>query len=434
LVIHKTRAAGAKRKFLANDPMVKIAYLECSSGISGDMCLAALIDAGVNVEELLRSLRTIPVGEFEFKVSRVSRSGIGAAQVEITSPGKQPERHLNDIEKILNISRLPATVKEKSIEIFRRLAEVEGAIHGKPPQSIHFHEVGAVDAILDIAGACLGFEMLGIREVACSPLNVGSGRVEAAHGSLPIPAPATAELLRGAPVYSSGMDAELVTPTGAVIVAAFAKHFGPMPPMRTECIGYGAGARDFKGHPNVARLFVGESLESAKPAFEGAGNVAASEEKVAVIETDVDDMSPQIYGYFAERAFAAGALDVTCGAVQMKKNRPGLHIAMLCLPEHADALTALVFGETTTLGVRIYEARRKVLAREWMTVETPHGAVRMKLARMNGRVLNAAPEYEDCRRLAEEKSIPLKQVMAEALAAYQSRSRGGPGGRPPPDG
>ncbi|HUY13622.1 MAG TPA: nickel pincer cofactor biosynthesis protein LarC [Terriglobia bacterium] len=393
--------------------MAKSAYLECSSGISGDMCLAALIDAGVSADGLLRELRKIPIGEFDFKVSRVSRSGITATHVEITSPEKQPERHLHHIEKILAASELPPTVREKAALIFRRLAEVEGAIHGKPPQSIHFHEVGAVDAVLDIAGACLGFEMLEIDELRCSALNVGSGRVQAAHGSLPVPAPATAELLKGAPVYSSGIEAELVTPTGAAIVTAFAKSFGPMPPLKVECIGYGAGTRDFPGHPNVVRLFLGESLM--------ASEAAAGGEIVSVIEADVDDMSPQLYGYLAERAFAVGALDVTCGSVQMKKNRLGLHISILCLPERAEALAALVFEQTTTIGLRIHEARRKTLAREWATVETPHGAVRMKVASCNGRVMNVAPEYEDCRRLAEEKAVPLKQVMVDALAAYQAR-------------
>ncbi|MGH9454971.1 MAG: nickel pincer cofactor biosynthesis protein LarC, partial [Terriglobia bacterium] len=260
--------------------MGKLAYLECSSGLSGDMCLAALMDAGVSADDLRRELRTIPIGEFDFKVSRVSRSGITATHVEITSPEKQPERHLHHIEKILAGSGLPATVKEQSLRIFRRLAEVEGAIHGKPPESIHFHEVGAVDAVVDIAGACLGFEMLGIEELRCSALNVGSGRVDAAHGSLPVPAPATAELLKGAPVYSSGIEAELVTPTGAAIVTTLATGFGPMPPLKIERIGYGAGSKDFHRHPNVARLFLGEKTP-AETAATGMLATARGEEIVS---------------------------------------------------------------------------------------------------------------------------------------------------------
>lgn len=400
--------------------MSKLAYLECSSGISGDMFLAALIDAGLSTDALLGELRKIPIGEFDFKVSRVNRSGITATHVEITSPVKQPERHLHHIEKIFAASGLSEAVKEKAIRIFRRLAEVEGAIHGKPPESIHFHEVGAVDAVLDIAGACLGIEMLGIEELHCSPLNVGSGRVQAAHGSLPVPAPATAELLKGVPMYSSGIEAELVTPTGAAIVTAFAKSFGPMPPLKTRQISYGAGSKDFHGIPNVARLFVGEAPESSELGSGGTRR-AAGDEIVSVIEADVDDMSPQLYGYLAERAFEAGALDVTCGSIQMKKNRPGLHISVLCLPERADALAALVFEQTTTIGLRIHEARRKTLAREWAVVETPHGAVRVKIARCNGRVLNVAPEYEDCRKLAEEKAVPLKEVMVAAMVAWRGK-------------
>ncbi|MGH9432011.1 MAG: nickel pincer cofactor biosynthesis protein LarC [Terriglobia bacterium] len=400
--------------------MAKFAYLECSSGISGDMCLASLIDAGVNADDLERELRRIPIGEFDFKVSRVNRSGITATHVEIASPEKQPERHLHHLEKIFAASELPASVKEKSLRIFRRLAEVEGAIHGKPPESIHFHEVGAVDAMLDIAGACLGLEMLGIEELWCSALNVGSGRVQAAHGSLPVPAPATAELLKGVPVYSSGIEAELVTPTGAAIVTTLANGFGAMPLLKIERIGYGAGSKDFHGHPNVARLFLGQRAPAEVAASGDVRASAVGEEIVSVIETDVDDMSPQLYGYFAERAFEAGALDVTCGSLQMKKNRPGFHLSVLCNPGRADELAGLIFRETTTIGVRIHEARRKTLARECVTVQTPYGPVRVKIARSNGRVMNAAPEYEDCRKLAEEKSIPLKQVMAEALAAYQA--------------
>jgi pyridinium-3,5-bisthiocarboxylic acid mononucleotide nickel chelatase len=403
--------------------MAKLAYLECASGISGDMFLAVLIDAGVNAETLLGKLRTLPVGEFDFQVLRVVRSGIAATHVDITSPTKQPERHLHHIEKIIAASELPSTVKERAVSIFRRLAEVEGGIHGKPPESIHFHEVGAVDAVLDIAGACLGLEMAGITELRCSALNVGSGRVQAAHGSLPVPAPATVELLKGAPVYSSGIEAELVTPTGAAIVATLCSGFGAMPPMKVEQIGYGAGLKDFHGHPNVARILVGESTTAGASAAYSVSDGAGGEEVIAVIEADVDDMSPQLYGYFAEKAFDAGALDVTCGSVQMKKNRPGLRVTILCTPNRADELAALAFRETTTIGVRIHEVRRRVLDREWATVETAHGPVRIKVASCNGKVLNAAPEFEDCRKLAEEKQVPLKRVMLDALAAYQVKRR-----------
>jgi uncharacterized protein (TIGR00299 family) protein len=393
--------------------MPKIAYLDCSSGISGDMFLAALLDAGLPQDRLLSELAKIPVGPYEFTQSRVLRAGLTANRVDISIPEKQPHRHLRHIEEMLGESSLAPAVKEKTLAVFTRLAEVEGKLHGKPPGSVHFHEVGAVDAILDIAGTCAGLELLGIEALFCSALNVGSGRVQAAHGTLPVPAPATAELLKGLPVYSTGVEGELVTPTGAALVATLATRFGPMPSIRVEAIGYGAGASDFPGHPNIARLFVGETGEAGMGA-----NV------VSVIEANVDDMSPQLYGYLMEQALAAGALDVTCKPVQMKKDRPGIGVTVLCPPEKADYFAQLIFEQTTTIGLRIYEARRQVLERESATVETPYGAVRVKLARRNGQVLNAAPEFEDCKRIAREKSVPLKDVMLAAQVAYRAREQG----------
>jgi pyridinium-3,5-bisthiocarboxylic acid mononucleotide nickel chelatase len=390
------------------------AYLDCSSGISGDMFLAALLDAGVEFGRLAEALKKLPLGAYEFRQSRVMRRGLAANQVEIEAPGEQPHRHLKDIEALLGGAPLPEAAKQAALRVFRRLGEVEARLHKVSIEKIHFHEVGAVDAILDIAGVCLGFEMLGHPRLACSPLDVGGGRVEAAHGSLPVPAPATAELLRGVPIYSSGAEGELVTPTGAALVMELASEFGPMPRMMVERIGYGAGSKDYASHPNLARLFVGESADAAAP--------EAGEEIVSVIEANVDDMSPQLYGYLAEKALAAGALDVTCASVQMKKNRPGLLLTVLAKPEARDALADLLFRETTTIGVRIYEARRIVLARERVTVETPYGPVRIKVARRGGKVVNAAPEFDDCRRLAEEKSVPLKEVMSAASAAYRKLS------------
>ncbi|MGH9328089.1 MAG: nickel pincer cofactor biosynthesis protein LarC [Terriglobia bacterium] len=392
--------------------MARIAYLDCSSGISGDMFLAALLDAGLAEDRLLAELRKIPLGDYEFKTTRVMRSSLTANRVEIIIAAKQPERHLHHIESLIRQSALAATVKDKALTVFRRLAEVEGKLHGKPAESVHFHEVGAVDAILDIAGTCAGLELLGISELSCSPLNVGSGRVEAAHGTLPVPAPATAELLKGLPIYSSGVEGELVTPTGAALVSTLAAGFGPMPPVTVESIGYGAGTRDFPGHPNIARLFLGQRSADA-------GAPSRADDVVSVLQTNIDDMNPQLYGYFAERALAAGALDVTSKAIQMKKNRPGLEITILCAPERTEALTELLFNETTTLGVRIDESRRKTLSREMVAVETPYGPVRVKVSRREGRVVNVAPEYEDCQRIAREKSVPLKEVMLAAQAAYR---------------
>lgn len=391
--------------------MTRIAYLDASSGISGDMLIAALLDAGLEEQPFLAGLRTIAAGPFEFKRSRVLRSGLAGAHIEFAAPERQPHRHLSHIEKLINESGLPTRVKERALAIFTRLAEAEGKLHAKPPGEVHFHEVGAVDAILDIAGACFGVELLGIEELCCSPLNVGAGRVDAAHGSLPVPAPATAELLKGLPVFSSGVEGELVTPTGAAIVATLATHFGPIPHMTIEQIGYGAGSRDMPGHPNLARIMLGER----------AAGESGADDTVSVIQANVDDMSPQLFGFMMDRALAAGALDVTSSAIQMKKNRPGLEITVLSKPETAEALARVLFEQTTTLGLRIHEARRRVLDREFVSVETRYGKVRVKVARIGGQRVNAAPEYEDCRRIAEEKSVPLKEVIAEAQSAFRQK-------------
>jgi uncharacterized protein (TIGR00299 family) protein len=390
------------------------AYLDCSSGISGDMFLAALIDAGLPVDRLFAELKKIPLGFYEFKRTRAVRGGLVGGRVEIRVPGQQPERKLADIQSLIEIASLSEKVRERALMVFGRLAEVEGKLHNLPPGEVHFHEVGAVDAILDIVGTCVGLELMEVSELVCSPLNVGGGRVETAHGSLPVPAPATAELLKGIPIYSSGLEGELVTPTGAVLVATLASGFGPMPSMKVETIGYGAGDKDYPGHSNLARLFLGQTVEAAKPQPGAAGD-----EVVSIIEANVDDMSPQLYGYLMEQALAAGALDITCSPVQMKKNRPGLLLTILCPPERSDALAQLLFEQTTTIGVRIYEARRKVLERELVTVETPYGAVKVKVAKREGKMLNVAPEYDDCQRIASEKSVPLKEIILAAQMAYR---------------
>jgi uncharacterized protein (TIGR00299 family) protein len=395
---------------------MKIAYLDGSSGISGDMFLAALMDAGLAPKRLLDELKKIPLGFYEFKRTVAMRRGIAGSRIEIRDPGQHQARHLSHIEKLIGDSTLGDPVKERSLKIFRRLGEAEARLHNQPIEKVHFHEVGALDTILDVVGACAGLELLEISELVCSPLNVGGGHVEAAHGSLPVPAPATAELLKDIPIYSSGVEGELVTPTGAAIVTTLASGFGPMPPMKVGRIGYGAGEKDFPRHPNIARLFVGEKAEIDQARPQPA---AESEEAVSVIEANVDDMSPQLYGFFVERALTAGALDVTCTPVQMKKNRPGMLISVVADPDKCDELARLVFEQTTTIGVRIYQARRKVLQREVVTVETAYGPLNVKVAWLDGKVVNVAPEYDDCRRIAEEKGVPLKQVLTAAQAAYR---------------
>ncbi len=392
---------------------MKQAYLDCFSGISGDMFVGALLDVGLPLERLLAELKKIPLGSYEFERTRALRGHLVGTRVEIRVPGKQPSRKLGDIETLIRDSALSAGVKEQTLKVFGRLAEAEGKLHNMPPGQVHFHEVGAVDAILDIVGTCVGLELLDISHLTCSPVNVGSGCVQAAHGSLPVPAPASLELLKDIPIYSSGVDGELVTPTGAALISSLSSGFGPIPAMRVERVGYGAGAREIPGHPNLARLLLGESAEPVS-VREGA----AGDEVVSVIEANVDDMSPQLYGFFIDQALAAGALDVTCTPIQMKKDRPGILLSVLCTPEKSDALAQMLFEQTTTIGVRIYEARRKILERELVNIQTPYGTVKVKVAKRDGKVLNFAPEYEDCQRLATEKGIPLKQVMIAAQAAY----------------
>ncbi len=377
------------------------------------MILGALVDAGCDAAALEAGLRLLPVEGWRLGVTRVKKKGIAATKVSVESQEHHAHRSLSAILDIIGRADLPVGVKERASAIFRRLGEAEARIHNVPVEQIHFHEVGAVDAIVDIVGACIGFELLGLERFACSPLNVGGGVVKAAHGMMPVPAPATADLLRNAPTYSSGIERELVTPTGAAILTTVCSEFGAQPRMRVSVIGYGAGTADLNEQANVLRLFVGESA--------GASETAAWDEEIAVVEANLDDMNPQIYGYFQEKALAAGALDVYTVPVQMKKNRPGTLLTVLCRTSDVDAMMRLIFAETTTIGARAYTARRRTLARESVTVETPLGAVRMKLARANGRVLNAAPEYDDCQRIAAEKNVPLKQVIAEAMLEFQKR-------------
>ncbi|HJY85640.1 MAG TPA: nickel pincer cofactor biosynthesis protein LarC, partial [Candidatus Acidoferrales bacterium] len=344
--------------------------------------------------------------------------GLAATRVQVKTSEQHHHRSLSTILDLIGKSGLTPRVTERASRIFRRLGEAEARIHNVPVEKVHFHEVGAVDAILDIVGACIGFELLGAEEFVCSPLNLGGGRVETQHGVLPVPAPATAELLLGAPTYSSGIARELVTPTGAAIVTTLCSQFGPLPPMRVGAIGYGAGTAELAEQPNVLRWFLGQAAERS------AGAPIADE--VTVIEANLDDMNPQIYGYFVERALGAGALDVFATPVQMKKNRPGQLLTVLCEPAVADGLVELIFRETTTIGVRTYAACRKTLERESVLVETPLGVIRVKVASLDGRVLNAAPEYDDCRRIAVEKNLPLKQVLVEAVLEFQ-KQRGGSG-------
>jgi len=391
---------------------MKLAYFDCFSGISGDMVLGALVDAGCPLERLREELDGLRLPGWELSAEKVWKNGMSATWVRVRAEDQQKHRSLSAILEMIDSSGLVQPVRERAAAIFRRLGEAEAKVHDAPIEKIHFHEVGAVDSIVDIVGASIGFAALGLERFACSPLNTGSGTVKTAHGLLPVPAPATAELLRGAPTYSNGVERELVTPTGAAIVATLCSEFGAQPRMKTAAIGYGAGTADLPGQPNVVRLLIGEAA--------GAELAVGMVEEIAVIEANLDDMNPQIYGYVLEKALAAGALDVYTTPVQMKKNRPGTLLTVLCRPEHVDAMMKLVFAETTTLGARTYRAERRFLPREWVSVETAFGGVRIKVSRANGRILHVAPEYEDCRKLAVERDVPLQRVIADALRAYEA--------------
>jgi pyridinium-3,5-bisthiocarboxylic acid mononucleotide nickel chelatase len=433
--------------------LMRIAYLDCFSGISGDMFLGALVDAGVAPEMFLRAVEALDV-DAKLRISRVNRSGITATKVDVIvegerdSPTPSPvsERHehthenahhhdhshehahghhrdsvhqnsghqhgrgLVEIREIIGKAAVSESAKTIAIDIFEKLGAAEAKIHNVPIEKIHFHEVGAVDALVDITCAAVGAEALGADELICSPLNVGGGTVNCAHGTFPVPAPATVELLTGAPVFSSGLQAELVTPTGAAIVRTLATRFASFPEMKIEKVGYGAGTRDFPGHANVLRITVGEA------ASKFAANT--SQEKISVLEANLDDLNPQVFGYVMDRLFEAGALDVFGMPVQMKKNRPGTLLSVLAKPDDSDKLMQIIFAETTTLGVRCRQENRRVLARKWQTVSTRFGDVRIKIASLNGTVSSYTPEYEDCRRIAVEHRVPLKLVMQEAVQQY----------------
>ncbi len=392
-------------------------YFDCFAGISGDMTLGALVAAGADARELKGRLALLDLPGYEIDFETVDRSGISAtrAVVRMTREEKQ-HRHLSGIEKIIRGSRLDDTVKERALKIFGRLAEAEARVHNMPVERIHFHEVGAVDAIVDVVGACIGFELLGVERFASSALHVGSGMVEMEHGRFPIPPPAVAELLRGAPVYSTDVKGELVTPTGAAIVATVCESFGPMPRMRVEATGYGAGTREYEKFPNVLRVIIGEAESPGEGArAEGSG----ADEELLMIETNVDDVSPQVLGHVLELALARGALDCYLTPVQMKKNRPGVLVSILCRPVEREALTGLLFEETPTLGVRTYAVSRRALERESVTVETEFGTIAVKVARREGRVLGATPEFEECRAAALAHGVPLRDVQEAARVAFR---------------
>ena len=422
------------------------------------MFSGALVDAGVSPKVLEEAVASLNIGG-RLEISKVVRSGIAATKVDVYALGEKDLPHeeywrqqteqraahehshleanhshhhnhesganasanvsahdhhhgrsINDIRKIILASGITQGAKNTALSIFETLGQAEAKIHNTSIEKVHFHEVGAIDAMADIVCAAVGAETLGVNEWVCSPLNVGGGTVKCIHGTLPVPAPATVEVLHGAPVYSSGLNVELVTPTGAAIVKTLAARFASFPEMTIEKSGYGAGTRDFQGQPNVVRLTVGES----GPALASK----TSQDFITILEANLDDLSPQVFGYALERLLEEGALDAFGTPVQMKKNRPGIVLTALCRDEDADRLTQLIFSETSTLGVRMRRESRRILNRKWVAATTQWGDVRLKIASMNGTVTNYAPEYEDCRKIASQHHVPLRSVMQQAVQAY----------------
>jgi pyridinium-3,5-bisthiocarboxylic acid mononucleotide nickel chelatase len=435
---------------------MKIAYLDCFSGISGDMLLGALVDVGVPMSLLQETVRALNVGA-EITASRVDRNGISATKVDVIIGGvkdmpreeflahehthadgtrhSHPHEHghehghshsgenahshaaghshshrgLKEIREIIDHAIIPAAAKKRALQAFQLLGEAEAKVHNQDVEKIHFHEVGSVDAIVDIVCGAVAAEYLKIDQWVCSPLNVGSGTVVCAHGTLPVPAPATLELLKDAPIYSGAIQKELVTPTGAAMVRTLATNFGSMPKMKIGGAGYGAGARNFAGAANVLRVTIGESMEQ---------ELITPQDNIMVIEANLDDMNPQVFGYVIDKLLEAGALDVFGTPVQMKKSRPGTVLTVLTRTEDAQRIAQMIFEETTTIGLRMRQEMRHTLAREYETVQTTWGRVRIKVARLNGHVTNFAPEYEDCREIAADHSVPLKTVLQQAIKLY----------------
>ena len=393
---------------------MKTLYFDCFAGASGDMILGAMISVGVPPTFLRQQLSLLPVSGFSVDFETVNRSGLSAIHARVETAPEHKHRHLADIKEIIQSSGLSEPVKQRAVQIFTRLAEAEARVHNEPIDHVHFHEVGALDAIVDVVGAAICFDFLKIDRFVCSPLHVGSGIVQMAHGRFPIPPPAVAELLKGAPFYAADVKGELLTPTGAAIITTVCDEYGPIPQMTTESTGYGAGTREYPDFPNVLRVFIGETESNP-----------ATDERLWMIETNLDDASPQLVGHVMERVLESGVLDCFFTPVQMKKNRPGVLLSVLCGPDQKEAVMKLLFTETTTLGVRSYEVGRRALQRSMVRVETQYGPIDVKVAHLDGRVVNEMPEFEQCREAAAKANVPLKTVEEAArLALAKIREHG----------
>jgi len=391
---------------------MKTLYFDCFAGASGDMILGAMVAAGVDPNYLRDQLSLLRVDGFSIDFETVDRSGLSATYARVETAHEHKHRHLADIKQIIEASDLPEYVKALSVQIFTRLAEAESRVHNEPVEHVHFHEVGALDAIVDVVGAAICFDYLDIGRFVCSPLHVGSGMVQMAHGRFPIPPPAVAELLKGVPFYATDIQGELLTPTGAAILTSVCSEYGPIPEMTTESVGYGAGTREYQDFPNVLRVLFGETKEHP------------NDDLLWMLETNLDDASPQIIGHVMDRVLELGALDCFFTPVQMKKNRPGVLLSVLCRPEEKEAVMKLLFMETTTLGIRSYEVQRRGLQRTVVRVETQYGTIDVKVALLEGRVVNEMPEFEQCRAAAARANVPLKVVEDAARVALAKTRHG----------
>ncbi len=387
-----------------------LAWFDCFSGASGDMILGALLDAGLSLDRLRDALAALRLSGYSLSAAKVSKQGLAATKFDVilAPDAPRPHRHLRHIREIIETAALPERVRDRAVRVFTRLAEAEALVHGTTVEKVHFHEVGAIDAIVDVVGACAALDALGVDRIVCSPIPVGSGAVRCEHGEMPIPAPATAILLRGVPLAACDEVGELTTPTGAAILTTLAESFGPLPAVTIRAVGLGAGTRDGQHRPNVLRVLLGDAAPRG-----GDDGV----DDVTVLETNLDDATGQVIGHLCERLLAAGALDVFTTAIGMKKGRPGTMITILARPADADALETLLFAESPTFGVRRSTARRTTLVRVHETVQTPWGPVRIKLGSRKGRCLSRTPEYEDCRRIAAQHGLPLRDVIDAARRA-----------------
>ena len=387
---------------------MRIAYFDCFSGVSGDMCLGALVDAGLPLGDLAKGLEVLRLRGFSLRSRRVARGALSGTKVDVLiEKGRDRMMSLRDVRRVLKAAHLPEPVRDRSLAVFDRLAEAEGLAHRTPAAKVHFHELGSLDSLVDVVGTVLGCHLLGVEALYVSAINVGSGTSRSEHGVIPAPGPATAALLKGLSVYAAGPRFELTTPTGAALMATVSAGSGSMPAMTVTSIGYGAGEADPPGWPNAVRVFVGDTLEPAES------------DRVAVLETNLDDMNPQAYDLLIERLLACGALDVTLTPVIMKRGRPGIVLSVLADPAKVEPVLKVLFAETTTLGVRVQEVARRLLARELTEVVTRFGPVRVKVAKAAGRSLKARPEYQDCKRIAEQTGLPLRDVVREVERALR---------------